>query len=1547
MLTRLKRIARRLKAFTLIELLITIVIIAAAASGVFVALDPANRFTNTRDTLRWNDINAIRQAEELYRADKSVFLPSIQTLSSNTNYMIGTAGSACTERQAGSTCDVFISASHCVDLSGLAPNYLATIPVAPTASGGVLWSDAETGYYLRKSASGSFLVVGACDAESTNRISTATGGLNQAPLVSPITTNTSDADIGTPGIQYLEGTTVTYSSSIQDPDGDLLTWDWVYSLNSGPEVVYFSGAGALQDLVFTYGPGEAGNAYQWTLYVTDGQLTSQSAFTNTIVSSDQIVDSGLDGPGDFSGSSPRKGLGAGASFVGDFVPAKVGNGLRIDASGEYGRYRQTDGTTKNIELDKGSVEFWYRPNYSHTNGIRYPLLSTGAWLSPGSLHLVKEDAAGANDFVVYFFDTAGTQNSQNRISSLNYSFTQGTWTHIRATWDFTVSGGAQNIHVYLDGKEATLEPGFSVGSFAMAPESSTEYLYIGSRDGGALHGNGVFDELKVYRVSLSGIDTQQPSQPQNLSLSVMSSSQVALSWTPSYDNRKIQGYRIYRCQGQGCSPQTQVGVSTTSINVIDTVPLPGAFYTYAISAYDKQGNESAKSMQRGITIAEAAVNTSPVVSLIASDVSDVDPDTPGVQFYENTKVTYQASASDAEGDPLTWEWKYTINSGPQLLFSNGQGAVQNAVFTYGLGTIGYSYLWTLQVSDGQAITQQMFAVDIVADTQAPTASITAPANNATVSGATVAISASASDIKGVIGVQFLLDGANIGAEDSTAPYSIDWNSIPASDGSHTLSARARDAAGNTGNAAPVSVTVSNLGAAGLIGHWTFDETAGTTANDSSGNNNTGTLQNISSPPTASSGWNAAGRVNGALNFDGSNDYVSLGNMDVTGGRITIAAWFKADTFSGSGNRIVDKSTGSAESNHYWMLGTNNRSGVGEVLRARIRTDSPSPGSVTTLLAVTGVLNTQWHHGAVTYDGSNIILYLDGSEVDRVPKSGNLETNNTVPTQIGRNTSALALTQWDGLVDDVKIYNRALSAAEITALYNSAPPDVTPPTVSLTAPAQDATVSGTVTVSATASDNLGVVGVQFLLDGANLGAEDTTSPYSISWDATTSSNGSHTLSAHARDAAGNTTISSPVSVTVVIDTSPPSDPSSLVATAVSSSQINLSWTASTDNVGVSQYRVERCQGPGCTTFSQIGTSIGATFSSTGLTASTDYSYRVRAVDAAGNLSGYSNVANATTQAPPVSANADFQTRRTAAGVIYSEGFDNFNPATFPALCFGGWPSATLPECYNPASDGSNHAFIDQAAYTSGDTSTGNHASMRMDTTNVASANTTGDYLIRWPQTFGENSHFYLQYRMRMHGFVTGGPGNWTSPSIGGQGWKTSVFAARTGPLCGPIELTVVNFYYSDQMRLYTRCSGTIYDNFQFPADGLYGLTPNWRIQQGDYNGCANTGTPNIQTDCAVFHGDEWNTYYFDVQIGTFGQPNSYVQVYVDRGDGLGMKKWIDAPNYQLSGSVSDAWGLIDLTNYITGKTSADPSPAIYSTWYDEFILSTQPIAAPSN
>src|SRR5207247_10088783 len=95
-------------------------------------------------------------------------------------------------------------------------------------------------------------------------------------------------------------------------------------------------------------------------------------------------------------------------------------------------------------------------------------------------------------------------------------------------------------------------------------------------------------------------------------------------------------------------------------------------------------------------------------------------------------------------------------------------------------------------------------------------------------------------------------------------------------------------------------------------------------------------------------------------------------------------------------------------------------------------------------------------------------------------------------------------------------------------------------VTVTSPASGSTVSGTVTVSASVTivGLLTVAGVQFKLDGANLGGEDTSSPYSVSWNTTGSSNASHTLTAVARDQLGVLWTSNPVTVTVCNDTTAP-------------------------------------------------------------------------------------------------------------------------------------------------------------------------------------------------------------------------------------------------------------------------------------------------------------------------------------------------------------------------------------------------------------------------
>ena len=392
-------------------------------------------------------------------------------------------------------------------------------------------------------------------------------------------------------------------------------------------------------------------------------------------------------------------------------------------------------------------------------------------------------------------------------------------------------------------------------------------------------------------------------------------------------------------------------------------------------------------------------------------------------------------------------------------------------------------------------------------------------------------------------------------------------------------------------------------AVGLVAEYSFNEGVGTTVSDASGNSNHGIVSGAS--------WSTLGKYGGALSFDGVNDWVTINDsasLDLTNG-MTLEAWVQPTTFANWKSVILKERPG----DFVYAFYTNaNRPSVW------IQTSSSTGSEGASQLPL-----NSWSHLAATYDGSALRLYVNGVQVSSQAATGNIIASAD-PLRIGGN-SIWSSEFFNGLIDEVRIYNRALTQAEIQTDMNtavgSAPtltitqpaqgstvagttvnvtyvesgtinpgdhphftldsnpevmdvdndgsyqfvnvpagnhtltgylakadhtkilgtdtsrsfttttPDTTAPTVSITAPPNEATVSGTLNVTADASDNVGVVGVQFKLDGANLGAEDTTSPYSVSWTSTTAANGVHTLTAIARDGAANQTTSSPVTVTV--------------------------------------------------------------------------------------------------------------------------------------------------------------------------------------------------------------------------------------------------------------------------------------------------------------------------------------------------------------------------------------------------------------------------------
>jgi Concanavalin A-like lectin/glucanases superfamily/Bacterial Ig domain len=320
------------------------------------------------------------------------------------------------------------------------------------------------------------------------------------------------------------------------------------------------------------------------------------------------------------------------------------------------------------------------------------------------------------------------------------------------------------------------------------------------------------------------------------------------------------------------------------------------------------------------------------------------------------------------------------------------------------------------------------------------------------------------------------------------------------------------------------VTVSNAPSTGLVAAYSFNEGSGTTVSDSSGNNLTGKIVGAK--------WTTSGVYGSALFFDGISSYVDLGNpaaLQLTGS-MTLEAWVMAAANPPDDGQIVAKSNGTG-----WQLKTSPDTGP-HTFGTKV---SAVDGSSLQRYSTTVRSLKTWYHVAGVYDTTSRTLstYVNGildngSLRGTVPAS---QFNQNVNVNIGRRTGGL---YFNGVIDEVRIYNRALSPAEIqrdlyAPISGTPPSDTTPPSVSLTAPAAGVSLSGSIAVTASATDNLGIAGVQFLLDGANLGGE-VTGPgptYTFNWSTTTAKNGTHTLSARARDAAGNVSAAANVAVTV--------------------------------------------------------------------------------------------------------------------------------------------------------------------------------------------------------------------------------------------------------------------------------------------------------------------------------------------------------------------------------------------------------------------------------
>jgi hypothetical protein len=540
------------------------------------------------------------------------------------------------------------------------------------------------------------------------------------------------------------------------------------------------------------------------------------------------------------------------------------------------------------------------------------------------------------------------------------------------------------------------------------------------------------------------------------------------------------------------------------------------------------------------TATDAAGNagTAPAVTVTVNNVPVADPDTtapvvnisaPASGATVSGTVAIEATASDNvavsevvffvngtrvgadAAAPHEWSWDST---------SAAEGAATlTALATDAARNVG--------ASAGVSVTVN----NVPIDTTPPSASISAPAAGATVSG-TVAMEATASDNVGVAEVAFFVNATRVGT-DTTPPYEWPWDSTSVADGPATLAVHARDAAGHETVSAAVAVVVAN--------------------------------RVVSQPPDIVLYAANATRLGGAWRVETQ--------AGAAGGKLIRHPNAGAARFSPSSNPThYFEVTFLAEANvpyHFWLRGrADSNSWANDSVYVQLTNVPAYAIGTTKAAAVTledctscGVSGWGWQDQAFEAVASSIMFTVAGPQTIRIQT----REDGLAIDQIILSPSRFLTESPGALKNDNKIY---------PATGDPAASDTVKPAVAITAPLASAAVSGTVNLTAEASDDVGVTRVTFMVNGTAVGTDDA-APYAMSWNSTSVADGVVMLRATASDLAGNVGTSTDVTITVDNVPEPPVDTVAPTATVTApaagqsvSGVITLRGDA-TDNVAVTE------------------------------------------------------------------------------------------------------------------------------------------------------------------------------------------------------------------------------------------------------------------------------------------------------------------------------------------------------------------------------------------
>lgn len=482
------------------------------------------------------------------------------------------------------------------------------------------------------------------------------------------------------------------------------------------------------------------------------------------------------------------------------------------------------------------------------------------------------------------------------------------------------------------------------------------------------------------------------------------------------------------------------------------------------------------------------------------------------------------------------------------------GNVSSFDFPPGMLTPGVTYSFALKakdISNNKSGLSGEVAGGIPLDTTPPTVNISNPSQNDVVSGL-IPITATASDNVGIEGVRFFVNNVQVGSEDTTAPYSKNWDTTSLLPDSYNLKAIARDGAGNETTSATVTVSV----AAPPV-------------------DNSFPTVNITAPAS-----NA--EVSGIISINATaSDNVGVVGVRFLVDNVLIGAEDMVAPYS------IQWNTTALPLGPYQLTAIARDAGGNETTSVMLPVtviDLPAGSLNITnlsvasgkayLIKVDGLQNTEKVYIDRSYKFSNVPSAIEGATYIQTANTDKNSTGNSfltftvdqpVTVYIGHDIRIGSKPSWLNSFTDtgmslvttdatLKLYSLSFPAGPISlggnqgagksmysvAVISDGAPvsDTTPPTVSLIAPSEGEEVFGVVTLQATAADNIGVTGVRFFVDDIQIGIEDLSGPYSTLWDTTPLIPGTFTIKAIARDDAGNQTTSEPITVTLI---EPPTNP----------------------------------------------------------------------------------------------------------------------------------------------------------------------------------------------------------------------------------------------------------------------------------------------------------------------------------------------------------------------------------------------------------------------